>query len=314
MSDPAIVADDVTHTYGETPALDGLSLSVERGALFGLLGPNGSGKTTLMNLISTLQPVQSGTLKVFGRNVSESERDLRQRIAVVFQSAHLDPVLSARENLQFHGALYGLNGNRIRERSRSLLDRFGLLDRIDDRVESYSGGMRRQLELVKGLLHEPDLLLLDEPSAGLDPAARSKLWSDLQRLQQHENLTILMATHDMEEAEICDTLGFVYDGQCVRQDRRDALKRELGDEILFLDVEEPESFEADFRAVFSRDIEQVNGRFLIEINNSPDFIPEVVEQFPGRIESVTMRQPTLGDVFSKVTGTPLVNHGYESTN
>ncbi len=314
MSDPAIVADDVTHTYGETPALDGLSLSVERGALFGLLGPNGSGKTTLMNLISTLQPVQSGTLKVFGRNVSESERDLRQRIAVVFQSAHLDPVLSARENLQFHGALYGLNGNRIRERSRSLLNRFGLLDRIDDRVESYSGGMRRQLELVKGLLHEPDLLLLDEPSAGLDPAARSKLWSDLQRLQQHENLTILMATHDMEEAEICDTLGFVYDGQCVRQDRRDALKRELGDEILFLDVEEPESFEADFRAVFSRDIEQVNGRFLIEINNSPDFIPEVVEQFPGRIESVTMRQPTLGDVFSKVTGTPLVNHGYESTN
>jgi ABC-2 type transport system ATP-binding protein len=314
MTDPAIAVDGVTHRYGDTTALDDLSMTVDRGCLFGLLGPNGAGKTTLMNLIATLQPVQSGHLRVLDRDVTEDEAGIRERIAVVFQSPHLDPTLTARENLQFHGGLYGLSGRQVTERSRRLLDRFGLMDRIDDRVQSFSGGLRRQLELVKGLLHEPELLVLDEPSSGLDLPARNKLWSDLQQLRDDEDLTIMMATHDMEEADICDTLGFIHEGRCVRQDQRETLKREMGDEILFLDVDEPSSFKDEFEAAFSRDIEQVDGRFLIQMSDSPEFIPEVVERFPGRIQSVTMRKPTLGDVFSKVTGTPLANHAYESTN
>ncbi len=305
MNTPAIQVSDLTYEYGETRALDNLSLTVPDGSLFGLLGPNGAGKTTLFKALATLLPVSNGSVSMFGRDVSRNEAEIRSRIAVVFQSAHVDPILTGRENLQFHGSMYGHSSSDVRERSQQLLDRFDLLDRADDRVSSYSGGMRRRLELAKGLLHRPDLLLLDEPSSGLDLAARKQLWADLKDLHDRENLTIVMATHDMDEAELCDRLAFMVDGRCLTNDRKETLKQSLGEEVLYLEVDEPETFERDFQSQFSKPVERMNGRILIEMNNSASFIPKVVERFPGRIQSVTLRQPTLGDVFFKTTGASL---------
>jgi len=305
MNEPAIQVSDLSFSYGATRALDELNLTVPRGAFFGLLGPNGAGKTTLFQVLATLLTAPDGSVSVFGKPVSQNEAETRGRLAVVFQTAHVDPILTARENLRFHGSMYGLNRATIEERSRPLLDRFDLLERADDRADTFSGGMRRRLELVMGLIHEPDLLLLDEPSSGLDLPARRRLWNDLEELHDQRDLTILMATHDMEEANLCDRLAFMLEGRCVRCDRTDKLKRTLGDEVLYLEVDEPSSFERDFQSAFSRPVERMNGRILIQMNDSASFIPKVVERFPGRIKSVTLREPTLGDVFLNVTGTSL---------
>src|SRR5262249_7917815 len=205
----AVEVDSLSHNYGSRQALKAISFTVQRGEIFGLLGPNGGGKTTTFRILSTLIHPQQGKARIFGFDLATQAREIRQRIGVVFQAPSLDKKLTAYENLMHQGHLYGLSGTKLNERIRMLLDRVKLADRDNEYVETFSGGMRRRVELAKGLLHAPQLLLLDEPSTGLDPGARRDLWQYLEQLSRDEGVTSLLTTHYMEEAAHCHRLGII---------------------------------------------------------------------------------------------------------
>ncbi len=304
---PAVSLKNVSHRYGNQQALDEISLRVSPGILFGILGPNGAGKSTLFQLISTLLPVQEGTVEVFGISPNQNPETVREQIGLVFQSAHVDPVLTGEENLDFHRSLYGENNIDVPNRKKELLEKFELDDRKGDPVKEYSGGMRRRLELVMALLHRPRLLILDEPTSGLDLGSRKQLWELVQFMVEQEDLTVLLATHDMEEAEICDRVAIIDEGDCVAEDNPKNLKRKLGGDVLDFTVDDPDGFVSDVEASFSVKAATVDGRVLIETDDAHELIPDVIETFPGRVQSVTLRQPTLGDVFLKLTGKELTD-------
>ena len=229
MSTPALVAHDLTHRYGDRVALDQLNLEVAPREIFGLLGPNGGGKTTLFRILSTLVKPSSGSATLLGLDLLRDTAALRSRIGVVFQAPSLDKKLKVRENLMHQGHLYGLSGVALRERIDHLLLEFNLRDRAGDLVETLSGGLQRRVEIAKSLLHRPELLLLDEPSTGLDPGARIDLWQTLYRLRDQQNVTVLLTTHLMEEAARCDRVAIIdrgadrgprYPGEPLRRDRR----------------------------------------------------------------------------------------------
>src|SRR5437660_1408465 len=195
MTDPIIQIAAVRHSYGERVALDNLSLEIQRGEIFVFLGPNGGGKTTLFRLLSTLIPIQSGDVRILGFDLRRKTQAIRERLGIVFQAPSLDKKLTVAENLMHQGHLYGLSGGALEARQNEMLARLGLTDRRRDRVETLSGGLRRRVELAKGMLHRPRLLLLDEPSTGLDPGARSDLWDYLQQVRHDEGVTIVLTTH-----------------------------------------------------------------------------------------------------------------------
>ncbi|MFM8285753.1 MAG: ATP-binding cassette domain-containing protein, partial [Planctomycetaceae bacterium] len=230
----AIEIDQVSFRYGAKLALDQLSLAVPQGSLFGLLGPNGGGKTTLFRLLTTLAPVQSGRIKVGGLDLATAPDRVRRAIGVTFQAPSLDRRLTVHENLACHGRLYGLSGAPLHQRIDQLLGQLGLGDRRRDRVDSLSGGLARRVEIAKGLLHAPQLLLLDEPSSGLDPGARIDLWRYLRTLQSDAGVTVLLTTHLMEEAEKCAELALLDRGRVVARGSPAALRAELGGDCLTL--------------------------------------------------------------------------------
>ena len=234
----AVEINHLSHAYAERIALSDLSLSVPAGEVFGLLGPNGSGKTTLFRILSTLILSPPGTVKIFGRDpgaaqYGSAERDaVRRLIGVVFQSPSLDKQLSARENLTHHGHLYGLSGNALRERVEAVLTSFNLAGRANERINGFSGGMRRRVEVAKGLLHSPRLLLMDEPSTGLDPAARIDLWQIIGDITKRSGVTVLLTTHLMEEADRCDRLAILQAGRLLACDRPTNLKNTIGGDVI----------------------------------------------------------------------------------
>ena len=214
---PAVKVQDLVYRYGERDALKGISFFVEPGEVFGLLGPNGGGKTTLFRILSTLLLPADGQAQVFGIDVAKDPLGVRRQIGVVFQNQSLDRRLTAAENLVHQGHLYGLRGSILRDRIDRVVDRVGLTDRRNSVVETLSGGMRRRLELAKGLLHRPRLLLLDEPSTGVDPGARRDFWDYLQLLRREEGVTILLTTHLLDEADKCDRLAILDEGSLVAE-------------------------------------------------------------------------------------------------
>jgi ABC-2 type transport system ATP-binding protein len=316
--------ENLTHRYPgrPAPALDGLSLSVKPGEIFGFLGPNGSGKTTLFRILSTLIPPQQGKVSfnlqhagVERRELSDQsaapdrplalpdDRDvLRHHIGVVFQSPSLDKQLTAAENLRHYGHLYGLRGADLETRIDQMLRQVGLDDRPRERVELFSGGMRRRVELAKGLLTRPRLLLMDEPSTGLDPGARIDLWRYLRDVRQSQGVTILLTTHLMEEAERCDRLAILDRGRLAACDTPDALKSRIGADVITVQTDDPQGLAAAIRERFSVTVEQVDSTLRIERQRGHEFIPQLVEAFIGRIRSVSLGKPTLEDVFIHVTG------------
>lgn len=298
----AIRAENLHYTYNGQNALSSFSLDVPRASLFGLLGPNGAGKSTFFHILSTLLDVQKGSVTVFGHSLPEETIHIRELIGVVFQGAHLDPQLTCMENLEFNRSLYDTGDISFTDRANELLQRFDLYERRHDRVDTYSGGMKRKLEIVMGLIHKPSLLLLDEPTAGLDVNSRRTVWRSLKTLREQEDLTALIATHDMEEAEICDTIAILNDGSVVKQNTPEQLKQVIGGDALFLDVEEPDEFRRAFAQTFDQPARIMGDQVMIELQEGHKFIPRVIEAFPGRVDSVTLRKPTLGDVFLKLTG------------
>lgn len=302
MATPVIEVRDLKRSYGERLALGGVSFDVQAGEIFGFLGPNGGGKTTLLRILSTLLPPSSGSAKVFDIDVVRDPNAVRQRIGVVFQSQHVDGKLTAAENLRHHGHLYGLRGGGLQERIRQSLTRFGLLDREKDLVGTFSGGLRRRLELAKGLLHRPGLLLLDEPTTGLDPGARRDLWDYVAGLRGQDNLTVVLSTHLLDEAERCDRLAILHQGQIVSVGSPDALRSEIGGEVILVETRDPDRMLPQLKQRFSVDAAVVGGKVRFEHPRGHEFVPHLVEAFPGEIQSAMVSKPTLEDVFLHRTG------------
>jgi ABC-2 type transport system ATP-binding protein len=299
---PVITVRDLVHRYQDRTALNGVSFDVRPAELFGLLGPNGSGKTTLFRILSTLMVPTSGSATIAGFDAVRQPGALRRHIGVVFQAQSVDPKLTAYENLWHQGHLYGLRGPELKKRITEILTRVGLLDRSADRVETFSGGMQRRIELAKGLLHHPEVLLLDEPTTGLDPGARRDLWQYLQILRDQERVSVIVTTHLMEEAERCDRLAILNEGNLVALGTPEALTREIGGDVILLEARDPQTLADHIRNKFHVDATVMDNQVRIEIENGHRFVPDVVEAFPGEIQSLSVSKPTLEDVFIHRTG------------
>ena len=307
MPEPIVRIEHLSHSYRERAALADLNLNVERSEIFGFLGPNGSGKTTLFRILSTLLPVRNGSVKILGLDLATSREEIRRRIGIVFQSPSLDKQLTAEENLRHQGHLYGLSGAELERRIDEMLARVGLSERPREYVSTFSGGMRRRVELAKGLLHRPRLLLLDEPSTGLDPGARIDLWRYLRGIREKEGVTILVTTHLMDEAEHCDRLAILDEGKLIACDSPAALKDQIGGDIITLTTADPAGLRAAIREKFGVDPAPFDSTLRIERDRGHEFIPQLVEAFPGLIRSVSLGKPTLEDVFVRATGRKFEN-------
>ena len=300
---PSVISvQDIVHRYDGRTALNGVSFDVQATELFGLLGPNGSGKTTLFRILSTLMVPVGGRAIILGHDVAKEPTQLRREIGVVFQAQSIDIKLTAAENLWHQGHLYGLRGAPLKSRIAEMLARVGLADRAHEKAETFSGGMQRRLELAKGLLHHPSVLLLDEPTTGLDPGARRDLWQYLQMLREEEKVTVIVTTHLMQEAEECTRLAILNEGNLVALGTPAELTSEIGADVILLDCKDPESVAERIRARFHGDAQVMDGKVRLERQQGHRFITELVEAFPGEIQAVSVSKPTLEDVFIHRTG------------
>jgi ABC-2 type transport system ATP-binding protein len=298
----AIQVDSLGHQYGNRTALDGVSFDVRPAEIFGLLGPNGSGKTTLFRILSTLMVPTSGRARIAGFDPVTQPNQVRRRIGVVAQAQSVDIKLTATENLMHQGHLYGLSGARLKQRISDMLERVGLSDRARDLVETFSGGMQRRVELAKGLMHQPSVLLLDEPTTGLDPGARRDLWLYLDSLREHEGVTVLVTTHLMEEAERCGRLAILSHGRLVGLGTPAELKSEIGGDVIQFETEHPEALAERIRQRFGVGCTVEENHVRLERAQGHRFAADVMEAFPGEIHSISISRPTLEDVFINRTG------------
>ena len=312
VSADALVVDGLRHQYGQRLALAGVSFAVARGELFGLLGPNGSGKTTLFKLLSTLLRPSGGAAQVGGHDLASAPDAVRRQLGVVFQRPSVDGKLSVRENLLHHGHLYGLKGADLRQRIAAMSERLAIADRLSDRVDTLSGGLQRRVELAKGLLHEPRLLLLDEPSTGLDPAARREFLRTLLELRARDGVTVVLTTHQLEEAERCDRVGILHAGQLIAIGTPDALKAQVGGDVVTIQAVDPAALLPRIRAQLGVEMALVDGALRVERPRGHEFLAAVVEAFPAEVRAVTFGKPTLEDVFIHLTGERFWNAAAEA--
>jgi ABC-2 type transport system ATP-binding protein len=304
-SAPPVELEDLRLLYGGRAALDGVTMTVRAGELFGLLGPNGGGKTTTFRVLTTTIPPTSGTARVLGRALPQEAAAVRSEIGVVFQTASLDKKLTVRENLLHQGHLYGLRGADLAARIRQNLELVGVADRAHELAEKLSGGLRRRVELAKGLLHDPKLLLLDEPTTGLDPGARHDLWDHLARLRDERGTTSLVTTHLMEEAERCDRVGVLDRGKLVALGTPEELRASIAGDVVTA-VPKSSSRLAELRAGIEARCgaaaKSVGGAVRAETKDGAALVARVLAEFPDDVASVTVGRPTLEDVFLAKTG------------
>jgi len=301
-ADTVVQVANVSFRYGQHEALKDVTLSVEKNQIFGLLGPNGGGKTTLFRILCTLLVPQQGEARVVGVDVKTDPHEVRRLIGVVFQSNSLDLELTSYENLLHQGHLYGLRGPELKERVEHLMVRFGLDQRSKDRVRTLSGGLRRRVELAKGLLHRPQILMLDEPTVGLDPGARLDFWRYLRILRDEEGITILFTTHLMEETEQCDHLVILSKGEVVASGSPQALKEKVGGDVIVIRTSDPESIGDLIRKQFSCEAMVVDGTVRVERHRGYELAAKLMESYSDQIEAITVGKPTLEDVFVHETG------------
>jgi ABC-2 type transport system ATP-binding protein len=292
----SVDVEGLSHRYGERLALDGVTFSVRTGEVFGVVGPNGGGKSTLFKILSTALRPTSGRARIAGLDVSDGA--VRRRLGVVFQAPSLDQKLTVAENLLHHGHLYGISGSALRARIAEELSRFKLSDRSGDRVEKLSGGLQRRVELAKSLLHRPEVLLLDEPSTGLDPGARHDLWQALRSLK---GVTVLLTTHLLEEAERCDRLAILNKGKLAAIGDPLALRSEIGGDVVTVRTRDAEALAGAIREKLGESPQVVAGTIRLSRERGHELVGKLLEAFPDRIDAVTLAKPSLEDVFMAKT-------------
>jgi len=291
--------------FGPRAALSDVTLGVREGEMFGLLGPNGSGKTTLFRILSTLLAPTAGTARVGGHDVVAAPMEVRHHLGVVFQSPALDPQLTVAENLRCAGNLYGLDGADLEERLRTATDALEVGDRLDDLVQTLSGGLQRRVEIAKSLLPRPRVLLLDEPSTGLDPAARAGLRAVLGKLRRESGVSIVITTHLLDEAEVCDRVAILHRGLLIACESPASLRAGLGKDVAVLSGPDPEAIAAMVRSAFDWPVMVRDGRVRVEIPGGGDHAARLVAALGSAAETLTVGRPTLEDVFLGLTGEPL---------
>jgi ABC-2 type transport system ATP-binding protein len=297
-----IQVQNLTHRYGDRTALSNVSFEVRKGEIFGLLGPNGGGKSTLFRILSTMMVPTAGRALIAGHDVVRDPAAVRRQVGVVFQTQSLDKALTVEENLRAQGHLHGLRGVLLAERMDRAMERLGLADRRRDLVETLSGGLRRRVEIAKALLHSPQVLLMDEASTGLDPAARRDLSRHIESLRSGEGVTILLTTHILEEAGRCDRLVLLHQGNMVAEGTPAELCARIGGDVVVLRTADTALLASKIEKRFGVRPVVRDGEVRVEMENGHRFIAEVVEAFPGAIESVGLHKPTLEDVFVDQTG------------
>ncbi|MGA7161216.1 MAG: ABC transporter ATP-binding protein [Bacteroidota bacterium] len=307
MNTPTIVVSNISHEYAGRPALNNVSLEVSKGEVFGFLGPNGGGKTTMFKILSTAIVPTNGRAEICGYDVVANSSNVRKHIGVVFQSPSLDIKLTVKENLRFQGLLHGMYGSEAMKRIDDVLRHLKLEDRKHDIVEQLSGGLQRRVEIGKGLLHMPNVLILDEPSTGLDPGARRDLWDYLLQLRSETGITVVITSHILEEAEHCDRLAILDKGSLVALGTPDTLKREVGGEVISIVAKNPDELRGMLKKKFKLESTIVDGTLRVEKEKGHQFVPRIVEAFPGKISAVSVGKPTLEDVFIHRTGHKMVN-------
>ncbi len=298
----ALSVKNVTHRYKEITAVNGLSMEVPAGQIFGILGPNGSGKSTLFRLISTLTRVQTGSIEVLGWCTQASTSLVRQQLGVVFQSPSLDRKLTVLENIRCQAALYGLSGADRDKRIDELVSMLGLTDKLNIRSEKLSGGQKRRVELAKGLLHRPKVLLLDEPSTGLDPAARLDLWQALTQLRDNHGTSIILTTHLLDEADKCDCVAILNAGAMVACDRPENLRSETGEVVVCISTNDPEAVARILKDRLSMDSKILDQQVRITAARAMSSLSAMIEETKAFASSVSIGRPSLEDVFIAKTG------------
>jgi ABC-2 type transport system ATP-binding protein len=311
MSDVIVKVDDLVKNFGNLVAVNHVSFDVNRGEIFGFLGPNGAGKTTTINMLCTLLKPTAGTAVVNKFDIITQRNEVRESIGLVFQDPSLDDRLTARENLEFHAVVYHVPRSVREERIKEVLDMVSLWDRAEDRVETYSGGMKRRLEIARGLLHYPKVLFLDEPTIGLDPQTRNYIWEYIEGLKKREGITIFLTTHYMEEAEHCDRIAVIDLGEIIALDTPENLKDDVGGDVIKLKTEDDDGAREELMRKFP-DLEMISDpecRLCFKTNNGEEFIPTLIRDFGTKVVSVNIHRPTLDDVFLKLTGKEIRDEG-----
>ncbi|MBI2868128.1 MAG: ATP-binding cassette domain-containing protein [Chloroflexi bacterium] len=297
-----ITVERLVKRFKGTVAVDDVSFDVQDGEFFGFLGPNGAGKTTTISVLCTLLWPTSGKATVNGYDVVRQRSAVRRSIGLVFQDTTLDDYMSAEQNLWFHCYAYGVASDIARTRMKDLLTLLELWDRRHDRIRTYSGGMKRRLEIARGLLHHPKVLFLDEPTLGLDPQTRHRIWQYLQELRKRERLTIFMTTHYMDEAEHCDRIAIIDRGKIVVLDTPERLKDSVGGDVVSLKAVDNTAAQREIHERYGLKSEVQNGLVTFTVTHGEEFLPEFVRGFQQRLLSVAVSRPTLDDVFLKLTG------------
>jgi ABC-2 type transport system ATP-binding protein len=302
---PIIKVENLVKTYGAITAVDGISFEVEEGTIFGFLGPNGAGKTTTINVLCTLVSATSGNAFIKGFDCSRDSSSVRRAIGIVFQDTTLDKDLTAYENLLFHAYLYGVRRSDIKPRVEDALKFVELSDRKDDLVKKFSGGMKRRLEVARGLIHRPSVLFLDEPTLGLDPQSRANLWEFISEMPKKHNVTIFMTTHYMEEAEVCDKIAIIDNGKIIAEGSPETLKKTVGGDIISLKTSDNRKSREEIYRLFGIQAEEKNGELYLTTNKGDACIPELIRGLSDMVISVKLQRPTINDVFLKLTGKAL---------
>jgi ABC-2 type transport system ATP-binding protein len=304
-SAPAILVRDLHKAYGDHEAVRGIDFEVARSEVFGFLGPNGAGKSTTISMLCTLVKPTGGSAQVAGHDVVTERDQVRRNIGLVFQDTTLDGYLTAEQNLRLHAELYGVPGEAVGPRLRQVMEMVGLWERRKSLVNTFSGGMKRRLEIARGLLHSPRVLFLDEPTVGLDPQTRSSIWGYIDQLKRSEDITIFLTTHYMDEAEYCDRIAIMDQGRIIALDTPEALKASVGTDRVQINTPDDEAAIAALHEHFGIEAQIAEGAVTFGVPEGEQFVPRLFAELEQPIRSVSVSRPSLDDVFMSYTGTTI---------
>jgi ABC-2 type transport system ATP-binding protein len=299
---PVIKVENLVKNFGNITAVNDISFEVDEGTIFGFLGPNGAGKTTTINILCTLLAPTSGRAYINGYDCAREPAEVRRSIGIVFQDTTLDKDLTAYENLVFHAYLYNLKRSEMKSRIGDLLQFVGLYERKNDLVKKFSGGMKRRLEVARGLIHNPKVLFLDEPTLGLDPQTRSNLWEFIVELPKKHNVTVFMTTHYMEEAEVCDSIAIIDNGKIIVAGTPEELKKTVGGDVIYIRTNDNKKAKSEIEKLFDAEVSEKDDELFLTVLKGDACIPEIIRTIGETVLSVRLQRPTLNDVFLKMTG------------